>query len=61
MKGFIAPKFTKEDVRQLLTDEDYKTILELMGYKVVPKNKKVSKNCWRINVWWKQYATTPWK
>lgn len=43
MKGFIAPKFTKEDVRQLLTDEDYKTILELMGYKVVPKNKKFQK------------------
>lgn len=43
MKGFIAPKFTKEDVRNLLTVKDYKTILGLMGYKVVPKNKKPQK------------------
>lgn len=44
MKGFIAPKFTKEDVRKLLTDKDCKTILEFMGYKVVPKNKKFQKS-----------------
>lgn len=43
MKGFIPPEVTKEDIRQSLTDEDYKTILELMGYKVVPKNKKFQK------------------
>lgn len=45
MKGFTPPEVTKEDIRQSLTDDDYKIILELMGYKVVPKNKKVSKNC----------------
>lgn len=40
MKGFIPPKVTKEDIRKFLTEEDKKTILELMGYKVVPKDKE---------------------
>lgn len=40
MKGFIPPEFTKEDVRKALTKEDCKTILELLGYKVVPKDKR---------------------
>lgn len=39
MKGFTPPSFTKEDVRKLLIKEDCKTILELLGYKVVPKDK----------------------
>lgn len=39
MKGFIPPEITKEDIRQWLTKEDEKTILELMGYKVTPKDK----------------------
>lgn len=41
MKGFIPPEVTKEDIRKFLTKDDYKAILELMGYKVVPKNKKL--------------------
>lgn len=40
MKGFIPPKFTKEDVRKALTKEDRKTILEILGYKVIPKDKR---------------------
>lgn len=44
MKGFIPPEITKEDIRQWLTEEDKKTILKLMGYKVVPKDKKLQKN-----------------
>lgn len=40
MKGFIPPEITKEDIRQFLTKEDKKIILELMGYKVVPKDKE---------------------
>ena len=30
MKGWHAPKFTKEDVREKLTDQDRKDILELL-------------------------------
>ena len=30
MKGWHAPKFTKEDVRKKLTDQDIKDILELL-------------------------------
>lgn len=41
MKGFIPPEVTKEDIREFLTKDDYKAILELTGYKVVPKNKKL--------------------
>lgn len=37
MRGFAAPKFTKEDVRNFLSDEDIKQILEIMGYDVIPK------------------------
>lgn len=43
MKGFIPPEITKEDIREFLTKEDYKTILELMGYKVIPKDKDDNK------------------
>lgn len=37
MRGFVAPKFTKEDVRKFLSDEDIKQILEIMGYDIIPK------------------------
>lgn len=40
MKGFIAPKFTKEDVRQLLTKKDKKQILINLGYTLIPKEQK---------------------
>lgn len=30
MKGWHAPKFTKKDVREKLTDQDRKDILELL-------------------------------
>lgn len=30
MKGWHAPKFSKEDVREKLTDQDRKDILELL-------------------------------
>lgn len=41
MKGVTPPKFTKEDVREFLSNKDIKTILELMGYQIVPKCKSV--------------------
>ena len=44
MKGFVPPEITKEEVRKGLTKEDRKTILELMGYKVVPKDRKEQKH-----------------
>lgn len=44
MKGFVPPEITKEDVMKFLTEEDKKIILEFMGYKVVPKDKKLQKN-----------------
>lgn len=40
MKGFIAPKFTKEDVRQLLTKKDIKQILINLGYTLISKEQK---------------------
>ena len=43
MKGLIPPEIKKEDIRQWLTEEDKKVILELMGYKVVSKDKKLQK------------------
>lgn len=39
MRDFVAPKFTKEDVRNFLSDEDIKQILEIMGYDIVPKER----------------------
>lgn len=41
MKEATPPKFTKEDVREFLSDKDIKTILELIGYQIVPKCKSV--------------------
>lgn len=35
MKGWHAPKFTKEDVREKLTDQDIKDILELLKGSIV--------------------------
>ena len=35
MKGWHAPKFTKEDVREKLTDQDIKDILELLNDSIV--------------------------
>lgn len=41
MRGFVPPKFTKEDVRDFLGDKDVKTILRFMGYQIVPKCKNI--------------------
>ena len=35
MKGWHAPKFTKEDVREKLSDQDIKDILELLNDSIV--------------------------
>lgn len=35
MKGWHAPKFTKKDVREKLTDQDIKDILELLNDSIV--------------------------
>ena len=35
MKGWHAPKFTKKDVREKLTDQDIKDILKLLNVSIV--------------------------
>lgn len=53
MKGWHAPKLTKDDVRRLLSKEDYKEILTLMGYKLIPKSyqRKLDENAQRFIYW----------
>lgn len=47
------PKFTKEDVRKLLSEEDCKEILTLMEYKLVPKSyqRKLDENAQQFICW----------
>lgn len=43
MRGFHAPEFTKDDIRKLLTKDDLKEVLYLMGYTLVPKEENNKK------------------